>query len=184
MIEGRPYSDKGWGKRQSREWAKWGRVFRCARRLPVASQPHMCHFLISVQLARVRKIPQAPVLTGFLFGCANGMNQQLLSRPRSAGQPAGLFGNSRWSPSCWRRAQHRTGMGCSPACEQLLVSVRHAFFLLAFPGPSLYSYAWWVLAIPLQPIPSVEFSLFELPKLISVLLAGLWLIQRTHWVET
>lgn len=69
-----------------------------------------------------------------------------------------------------------TGYGLQPSL--LLIAAARVcvswFFLLALPGPVLLrSFALSVLTIPLQPIPSVTFSLVELPKVVSVFLAGL-----------
>lgn len=68
-----------------------------------------------------------------------------------------------------------TGYGLQPSL--LLIAAACVcvswFFLLVLPGPVLHSFALSVLTIPLQPIPSVTFSLLELPKVVSVFLAGL-----------
>lgn len=68
-----------------------------------------------------------------------------------------------------------TGYGLQPSL--LLIAAACVcvswFFLSALPGPVLRSFALSVLTIPLQPIPSITFSLVELPKVVSVFLAGL-----------
>lgn len=94
-----------------------------------------------------------------------------------SGQQVLLFGNSRLKST----AQDRSWL--QPSLLALLVSVHRAFFLLALPDPVLHSISLSVPTMPLQPIPYVKCSPFELPKMVSVFLAGVWLIQKAPLSE-